>query len=80
MLSSHTQNFRLADYLSRNSSPMCPKDINHMRLQQQSIKHTKATSDSPFINADEKGEKKNNNTGKCKTFSITSKRKKKKRK
>ena len=51
-----------------------------MRLQQQSIKHTKATSDSPFINADEKGEKKNNNTGKCKTFSITSKRKKKKTK
>lgn len=57
MLSSHTQNFRLTDYLPRNSSPMCPKDINHMRLQQQSIKHTKAASDSPFINADEKGGK-----------------------
>ena len=36
---------------------MCPKDINHMRLQQQSIKHTKAASDSPFLNADEKGGK-----------------------
>ena len=57
MLSSHTQNFRLTDYLPRNSSPMYPKDNNHMRLQQQSIKHTKATSDSQFINADEKGEK-----------------------